>query len=151
LPESSMFTDYGYDVVAVPRNDALPHNRYPKRFDLGLCERKDARMHTDDPWFCGAFRTPSLRNVALRRRFMHNGVFTSLPEVVRFYATRSTEPARWYRARTFDDLPSRHHGNVNTDMPPYDQPEGEPPRLSEADVDAIVAFLLTLTDRRIPN
>ncbi len=151
LPESSMFTDYGYDIVAVPRNRALPHNRDAKHFDLGLCEREDPRMHTDDPWYCGAFRTPSLRNVALRRHFMHNGVFTSLHEVVRFYATRSTEPARWYGTHKFDDLPSRHHKNVNADMPPYNQPEGESPRLDEDEIDAIVAFLQTLTDRDIPG
>jgi cytochrome c peroxidase len=151
LPESSLFSDYGYDVVAVPRNRALPHNRDAQRFDLGLCERKDPRMHTDDPWFCGAFRTPSLRNVALRRHYMHNGVFSSLHEVVRFYATRSAAPTRWYGARKFDDLPQRHHENVNVDMPPYNQPEGETPRLGEDEIDAIVTFLHTLTDRQLPD
>jgi cytochrome c peroxidase len=33
----------------------------------------------------GAFRTPSLRNVALRPAFMHNGRFRTLQEVVDFY------------------------------------------------------------------
>ena len=33
----------------------------------------------------GAFRTPSLRNVALRSAFMHNGRFSTLAEVVDFY------------------------------------------------------------------
>lgn len=95
LPESSLFTDFGYDVVAVPRNLQLAANRPQRRLDLGLCERRDPRLHTDDPWYCGAFRTPSLRNVAKRERFMHNGVFASLREVVSFYATRATNPERW--------------------------------------------------------
>ncbi len=33
----------------------------------------------------GAFKTPSLRNVARRARFMHNGVFTTLADVMRHY------------------------------------------------------------------
>ena len=33
----------------------------------------------------GAFRAPKLRNVELRRAFMHNGRFTTLEEVVDFY------------------------------------------------------------------
>jgi cytochrome c peroxidase len=33
----------------------------------------------------GTFRTPSLRNVGLRRSFFHNGKFTTLEEVVDFY------------------------------------------------------------------
>lgn len=34
----------------------------------------------------GKFKVPTLRNVALRRRFMHNGQFGSLEDVLRFYA-----------------------------------------------------------------
>jgi len=33
----------------------------------------------------GAFRIPSLRNVGLRNRFMHNGQFTTLDQVIAFY------------------------------------------------------------------
>ena len=33
----------------------------------------------------GLFRTPSLRNVVLTSPYMHNGVFTTLEEVVDFY------------------------------------------------------------------
>jgi cytochrome c peroxidase len=35
----------------------------------------------------GRFKTPSLRNVAVRGRFMHDGRFASLEEVVEFYNT----------------------------------------------------------------
>jgi cytochrome c peroxidase len=40
---------------------------------------------THAPQDLGAFRTPSLRNVALRRSFMHNGRFATLEQVVDFY------------------------------------------------------------------
>ena len=42
------------------------------------------------------FRTPTLRNVAARRSFFHNGVFHRLEDVVRFYAERDTQPQKWY-------------------------------------------------------
>ncbi len=34
----------------------------------------------------GRFRTPGLRNVGIKRSFMHNGAFTNLTDVVNFYA-----------------------------------------------------------------
>lgn len=40
---------------------------------------------TRDPTDLGAFRTPSLRNVALRPPYMHDGSLASLEEVVDFY------------------------------------------------------------------
>jgi cytochrome c peroxidase len=150
LPEASMFTDYGYDVVAVPRNRKLPGNADTHYFDLGVCDRSDRRFHTEDPWFCGAFRTPSLRNVALRTSFMHNGVFTTLRDVVSFYATRATTSERWYPTESFDDLPAVYRANVNVDLPPYNQVKRERPRLEDADLDAILAFLATLSDRSVP-
>ncbi|HEY4158045.1 MAG TPA: cytochrome c peroxidase [Polyangiaceae bacterium] len=146
-PERSLFTDFGYDVVTAPRNTklALPVTS----FDLGLCERPDAHLHTDDPWYCGAFRTPSLRNVALRQSFFHNGTFTNLRDVVRFYATRSTSPTTWYPDGKFDDLPERYWQYVNTTTPPYNRRPGDPPALDDAEIDAVVAFLGTLSDREI--
>jgi len=42
-------------------------------------------MVADDPTLVGAFKTPSLRNVALRAPYMHAGQFTSLEGVVAHY------------------------------------------------------------------
>jgi cytochrome c peroxidase len=93
------------------------------------------------------FRTPSLRNVAVRERFMHNGVFSKLRDAVAFYATRSTNPDRWYPpGARFDDAPPRYRRNVNVVSLPYNGTEGSQPVLNDEDIDAIVAFLQTLTD-----
>ncbi|MGO9838022.1 MAG: cytochrome-c peroxidase [Polyangiaceae bacterium] len=146
-PAASLFTDYAFDAVAVPRNRALPASRDPGYFDLGLCDRADADYRAKTEEFCGSFRTPSLRNVAVRRSFMHNGVFSKLRDVVAFYATRSTNSSRWYKhGVVFDDLPAKYRPNVNVDKAPYNRHEGETPPLDEGDIDAIVAFLQTLTD-----
>ncbi|HEX6364329.1 MAG TPA: cytochrome-c peroxidase, partial [Albitalea sp.] len=41
----------------------------------------------DDPAMEGAFRTPGLRNVALRPPYMHAGQLATLREVLRHYAS----------------------------------------------------------------
>jgi cytochrome c peroxidase len=150
-PERSLFTDYGYDAVAPPRNRHAAPGAGARIPDLGLCERKGTRWHIDDDRFCGTFRTPSLRNAALRTSYMHNGAFSSLREVVAFYATRATDPKRWYEHGHFDDLPAKYWPNVNTNPAPYHRSEGEAPVLDDADVDALVAFLEALTDTAIPR
>jgi cytochrome c peroxidase len=123
----------------------------PTFFDLGVCGplRTDLTDHDD---YCGLFRTPSLRNVALRKTFFHNGVIKTLRDAVAFYATRDTDPGRWYPRRAdgtvdkFDDLPERYRTNLN-DEPPFEgKKPGDRPALSDADIDDIVAFLGTLTD-----
>jgi cytochrome c peroxidase len=43
-------------------------------------------MASDDPHMAGAFKTPSLRNVALRAPYMHAGQLGTLNDVVRHYA-----------------------------------------------------------------
>jgi cytochrome c peroxidase len=145
-PVASMFTDYGYDAVAIPRNERAPRPRKP---DLGLCERTDRAVPSDDSAFCLYFRTSSLRNVAVRSSYMHNGAFRSLREVVLFYATRASDPKRWYRSGVpFDSVPAQYRARVNVSSAPYDRKAGDPPALDDREIDAIVAFLGTLTDAR---
>ncbi|HEY1534547.1 MAG TPA: hypothetical protein VGF76_11025, partial [Polyangiaceae bacterium] len=124
----------------------LPVNSDAAHFDLGLCQRQNPRFRSDSPEFCGSFRTPSLRNVALRESFMHNGAFSSLRDVVEFYASRSTNPRRWYKAQQFDDLPAQYRQYVNVDQAPYNRRVGNAPALDASEIDAIVAFLGTLSD-----
>ena len=148
-----LFTDFGHIAIGVPRNEGLPANDDPRFFDLGLCGplRRDFAGKPEAAEYCGRFRTPSLRNVALRKVFFHNGVVRSLDEAVRFYATRDTDPRHWYgrdargRVRRYDDLPSRYHGNVNTE-PPFGAKPGSGAVLDETEIGDIVAFLKTLTD-----
>ncbi len=72
-----MFTDYQYEALGVPRNNKLAANRNPGFFDMGICGpfRIDLKGQTQ---YCGMFLTPTLRNVATRHAFFHNGVYGSL-------------------------------------------------------------------------
>ncbi len=142
----SLFTDFTYDNLGVPRNRRIPANNDPTFFDLGLCGPKRAPPDGNKA-LCGAFKVPTLRNVDHRVALMHNGIFTSLRDVVAFYVTRDTDPGRWYPgAIPFDDLPAKYHDNVNRTEVPYDRKPGEAPRLNAAEIDAVVSFLHTLTD-----
>lgn len=69
-----MFSDYKPHVLGVPDNGKLDQT------DTGI---------KDDPY---AFRTASLRNLALTAPYMHNGVFQTLGEVVRFYRRGPRNP-----------------------------------------------------------
>ena len=135
------FTDNGFVALGVPRNRALPENADPAHFDLGLCGplRTDLAHRAE---YCGLFRTPSLRNVATRKRWFHNGAITRLADAVRFYATRDAAPGRWYPHGVPDDLPERYRANLHRD-PPFG---GKEPALTEAEIADLVAFLGALTD-----
>ena len=115
--------------------------------------RRSCRTRSSSNSLCGAFKVPTLRNVAVAGAYYHNAAFTSLRDAVAIYATRDTDPKRWYPklktggADKFDDLPSAYKANVNTEEVPYDRRPGQKPRLSDQDVDALVAFLKTLTDK----
>jgi cytochrome c peroxidase len=61
-----MFSDFAAHVLAVPDNPRLPAS------DSGVNGAY-------------AFRTPSLRNLSVTGPYMHNGVFTTLPQVIDFY------------------------------------------------------------------
>ncbi len=144
------FTDYGLIALGVPRNRDIPANKDPAYFDLGLCGplRTDFLKRKD---YCGLFRTPTLRNVALRQSFFHNGAVHSLRDAVRFYVERETQPERWYPRNAdgsidkYDDLPGTAKVNVSMD-PPFDRKAGDAPALTPAEIDDVVAFLGTLTD-----
>jgi cytochrome c peroxidase len=145
-----LFTDFTYDNVGLPRNAEVPANADPAFYDLGLCgpERKDLADRRD---LCGAFKVPTLRNVARTAPYFHNGAFDTLRETVDFYVRRDTEPGAWYPKsaagiRRFDDLPARMTGAVNTSEVPYDRKPGGEPALTPAEIDDVVAFLATLDD-----
>jgi len=144
------FTDYGLVALGAPRNAEIAANAEPTYFDLGVCGpyRADFSGHAK---YCGLFMTPTLRNVATRKVFFHNGVFHSLRQVMDFYVERDTRPEKWYPVgpdggiHKFDDLPAEYQDNVNVE-PPFDRKTGDQPALNNREIDDIIAFLQTLTD-----
>jgi cytochrome c peroxidase len=85
----ALFTDFSSHNLGLPPNRANPFYRMPATInpdgagfvDLGVA-RDPQRAGME-----GRFRVPTLRNVAVTSPYMHNGVFASLGEAVRFYTT----------------------------------------------------------------
>ena len=155
-PADNLFTDFAHYATGIPRNQAIPANANPSYFDLGLCgpNRTRPALGANVPAsvsiekFCGTFKMPSLRNVGERQVFMHNGVFSNLRDVVSFYATRDSNPKRWYGAAAVpNDLPLAYQANIVRDRAPFNRAAGAGPALSEKEIDDVVAFLKTLSDR----
>ena len=80
-----------------PVNCAGCHNTetfsmdFPRNNGLGeLSEDKGVFTHTQDPLDIGKFKAPSLKNISLRKHFMHDGSFTSLEEVIEHYSSGIT-------------------------------------------------------------
>jgi cytochrome c peroxidase len=123
-----LFTDFTYDNLGVPRN---PRGGISAQgagaADLGLGGVLGVPAEN------GKFRVPTLRNVALTAPYMHNGVFESLEEVVRYYSTRDTQP--WPAAEYPETVNREELGSLG---------------LTEEEQGAIVAFLRTLTDGARP-
>jgi cytochrome c peroxidase len=86
--------------------------------DLGYYE---ISQNPADRW---AYKTPSLRNVALTAPYMHNGSLSNLEDVVRFYS---------------------QGGIANENLSPLVKPL----KLSDAEVNDLVAFLKALTGSNI--
>ena len=144
-----LFTDFTYDNLGLPRNAAIPANSDPAFVDLGLCG--PARTDVSDPTLCGAFKVPTLRNIAITAPYFHNGVMPALRDAVRFYNQRDTHPELFYpivggEVQKFDDLPGQYKANVNITEVPYNRKPGDSPTLTDEEVDLIVEFLSTLTD-----
>jgi cytochrome c peroxidase len=147
-----LFTDYQFEALGIPRNPEIRANASPDYFDMGLC----GPLRTDqakDSKYCGLFKTPTLRNVATRRVFFHNGRFHTLKDALRFYVQRDTNPELWYPVLSlgevdkFDDLPPQLRGNIDVIDEPLTHSKGASPAWSDAEIDDVIAFLKTLTDR----
>jgi cytochrome c peroxidase len=151
-----LFTDTQYEALAPPRNLALADTKDPNYFDLGVCGpiRKDV---ADQTQFCGMFKTPTLRNTAVRRAFFHNGVFQTLQQVMDFYNFRDTNPEKVYplgadgKAQKYNDIPVQYHANVDVSDPPFNRHPGETPAMTAQDEADIIAFLKTLNDGYKPE
>ena len=149
-----LFTDFTYDNLGVPRTPNNPFYKLPKEFnpdgtkfvDIGLAANPQVKADGRAEQEKGKVKVPTLRNIALTAPYMHNGYFNDLRNVVDFYNTRDSKPACpnpltaeadaikqgcWPAAEIAENVNKEELGNL---------------KLSEQEVDDIVAFMRTLTD-----
>ena len=154
----AVFTDFAFHNLGVPRNPDNVHFNYTTgAFDPGLGGVTGVVTQV------GKFRTPTTRNVAVgvNRTFMHNGVFTNLKQVVDFYNTRDV--LRTCTAIEVATLSPSQYGNYDPDgagpltaagcWPVSEYARNRDTKqmgnlgLSEAQVNAIVAYLKAMSDQ----
>lgn len=84
----------------------------------------------------GKFKVPSLRNVAITGPYMHNGVFIDLRTGLLFHQrfSPSAADAPWENPETAGTLALEQLKKA--------------PAIGGREIDALVAFLKTLTDKR---
>lgn len=140
--EKETFTNYQYHNIGTPVNTAARalNGSKPDRIDQGLRDN----LAATDARFAGKFKVPTLRNVAVTGPYMHNGVFQDLRTVVAFY-------------NKYNSKNPRHQIDPETNAK-WAAPEIEETiskeelesgsALNAKRIDALVAFLRTLTDKR---
>ena len=154
-----LFTDFRLRSLGVPRNNNIPANvTRPEMpvtyYDLGLCTAQNPTAPHQLPasqQYCGLFKTPTLRNTASRQVFFHNGVYSTLADVINFYNTRDTNPAAIYPTangvvKKFNDLPAAYQANLDIDVPFDGLPVGGTPHMTAQDTADLQCFLEALTD-----
>jgi cytochrome c peroxidase len=172
--EDPLFTDFTASNIGTPANPRLPYYAEQRADERGyvanpagpayvdpgvagfLADRDllshpssvDARWRKLEPETTGRFRVPTLRNVDKRpspafvKAYGHNGYFRSLKEIVHFYNTRDVLPrcqandpgegaTCWPAPESTANMNKSHVGRLG---------------LSDADEDALVSFMQTLSD-----
>lgn len=136
------FTNYEYHNTGTPVNAPVrsANGGGIDAADLGLL----ANPAVSDPAQAGKFKVPTLRNVAVTGPYMHNGIFGDLRTVVLFYNKFNTtaEAAQinpetgqpWGRTEFKNTLSTKELTTGTA--------------LDDVRVDALVAFMKTLTDAR---
>jgi cytochrome c peroxidase len=160
----AQFTDFTYENTGAPRNPNIPANTtrigLPTYYDMGLCTAVNPdpvnpyltpHVMPASAAMCGLFKTPTLRNTATRNVFFHNGVFTSLTQVIDFYNTRDTNPTKWYPSvkgvlQQFNDLPTALKVNVDMVDVPFGLSPGATPYMTAQNEADLLCFMETLTD-----
>jgi len=156
--EPPLFTDYTFDNLGLPRNPENPFYEMDSFNPLGkdwIDEGLGGFLGTRPEWETmaeenmGKHKVPTLRNVAkgdFPKAYGHNGYFKSLKSIVHFYNTRDVmgycpDPFTLEKdALQMNCWPTPEVSvNVNTD-------ELGDLGLTDAEENAIVAFLETLSD-----
>ena len=117
----------GFDIFLGKARCAICHSGFNFTDDgfhnIGLPGNRDEGRYAIKPVkvMKGAFKTPTLRDIALTAPYMHNGMFATLEEVIEHY----------------DSGGEKNLGNIDPNMQPLN--------LSKKEKADLLAFLLSLT------
>ena len=138
-----LFTNYEYENIGIPRNITAMN----RRAELGL-QDADAKFKglggfVNDAKHNGKSRVPTLRNIAVTDPYMSNGKFQKLRTSIEFYDfisgkgthTINNETGKVWGTNDFSET-INHTKLSKTKI------------LTDSDIDSLIAFLRTLTDKK---
>lgn len=129
-----LFTDFTFDNLGVPKNMEYPIGAQPVDLGLGgFLEVLGEEEYTEE---YGKFKVMPVRNIGLTAPYAHNGLFKQLKGIVHFYNTRDVPGENWPPAEYPATMNVDELGNLG---------------LKGKDEDALVAFMLTLSDGYLPD
>ncbi len=136
------FSNYEYHNIGVPINSLAreANGINPKHIDRGLLDNPSI----NDPKQAGKFKVPSLRNIAVTGPYMHNGIFKDLKTVVLFYNKYNSKNAK--RQINPETAKQWKSPEVAENISLKKLKIG--PALDDKRINALVAFMKTLTDKR---
>ncbi|MEJ2681015.1 MAG: cytochrome c peroxidase [Gammaproteobacteria bacterium] len=140
--QQETFTNYTYHNIGTPVNTLVRtmNGLGNDHIDNGLLDNPTVT----DPKQAGKFKVPTLRNVAITGPYMHNGVFKDLRTVILFYNKyNSRNPKRQINPETGQAWATPE---VTDNISTKELTSG--PALDDQRIDALIAFLKTLTDKR---
>lgn len=146
IDPKELFTDHMFHNTGIPENKALrAKNGVPLgTIDEGLAANPDVSGNRKQR---SKFRTPTLRNVAVTGPYMHNGMFADLRTVILFYNRYNTLDA----TRRISPETGKPFGMMQVPNTLAVKELTHGPALTDGQIDALVAFLKTLTDERYTN
>jgi len=136
------FSNYEYHNIGIPVNQSVraANGLGADHVDHGLLENPNVTEASED----GKFKVPTLRNVAVTGPYMHNGVFKDLRTTVLFYNKYNSKSAK----RQINPETGEPWGAPEVDGTLSMKELTHGPALDDKRVNALVAFLKTLTDAR---
>lgn len=139
-------TDHEFHAMGAPQIGPGKAERFESH------SRDEGRFRvTGKPQDLFAFRTPSLRNVMNTGPWGHAGAHDDLRVFIADHAARGDGLRRYHRAATLPELPGTKPDWVILDTPEeigaIAAAAGPGTALSHSDLDAILAFLATLSDQ----
>ena len=136
------FSNYEFHNIGIPANTAARavNGVAPDHVDRGLLDHPQV----SDPSQAGKFKVPTLRNVAVTGPYMHNGVFEELRTAVLFYNKYNSKA----ESRQINPETGETWGEPEVPQNIAMEELTHGPALDDQRIDALVAFLKTLTDKR---
>jgi len=139
--QTELFTSFEYHNIGLPVNTAV---RSLSGMGDGYVDRGLNNAHPNNSEWSGLFKVATLRNVAVTGPYMHNGVFKELRTAIEFYNKyTSRSPAAQINRETGQNW---GEPEVPENISATQLKSGL--ALNDARIEALEAFLKTLTDRR---